>query len=953
MTGWRRITTPPATVTDDEAIRHIRLYLSIVMVLLVLWLMGVFVSFVSTPSYMNITWPVLLSMALSFGFVWWLGKSGRVQFGIGYISLTLYASGIAFFLENPTDAQFHSFVYHALISVFIVALFKHVLFTSTVAIIYFATLLVLQSQGISSDTFYSGVLGQLGVSLMIVIISSIRQRTQDDYAQNAERYRQLISNLPDTTVALFDERLTPTLADATSTNSAVFEQLMRDMPTPHRAALNGFVQTVEWTHQQENYLVNLLPLSHHHGAKSAMAVLTNVTQQKTTHDSLQRLVSLEILLDVISTGFLTLEGSLIDSGINDALQALVEVLEVDWSYVFVLAEDGQSLQRRYEWQKPHTKTVEMPTELPLDVESWSIKRLRRYETIEISRLDDLPTDAVSERDHMQTFDIGSQLLIPLIYVDKWRGYLCFATVGHEKQWLEEDVALLRRAGDIFINALERKRFEQELRSERNFITALFDTVSAVVLVLEPDGTIVQANRAFEELFGSTLETVRGSQYRLLFREAQHARFIENILDTVQHDSIPQHGEDTVQLRDGTQVLLAWSATVMVYAEQNLVIITGIDITERRRMEGELRKSEVRYRKVTSTITDFAYELHVNEDQQLFGQWLSESFESVTGYAFEDVSEVGGLRRILHPEDRSIVRQHLANAIAGQNVVSEYRIVTRDGDTRWIRDYILPDYNENAGRVVRVYGAAQDITEQRIAEQERLNFALEQERLQTLEAFISEISHDLRTPLAVMNTKIYLIKKLAESERQIGHIDGLERQIVHLQRMVEELLTMARLDKADDMAREPVNINTLMDGLASEVETLIERKQLSLEVNLCNEDPMLLADEFKLRRAILNCIYNAIDYTPEGGHVTLGTSIENGEAILAISDTGIGIKEEDLPRIFDRFYRAQREIRAELGGTGLGLAIVKRIIELHHGRVEIETALNQGTTFFLHLPLEQK
>jgi two-component system sensor histidine kinase BaeS len=150
-----------------------------------------------------------------------------------------------------------------------------------------------------------------------------------------------------------------------------------------------------------------------------------------------------------------------------------------------------------------------------------------------------------------------------------------------------------------------------------------------------------------------------------------------------------------------------------------------------------------------------------------------------------------------------------------------------------------------------------------------------------------------------------------------------------------------------------DLNALVEHCLHGQRTAAECKQLRLEFALDSALPQIEADEEKLSRAIEHLVDNAVQYTPPCGTIRVRTCRSAGEAIIQISDTGIGINADDLPHIFEQFYRADKARSMSSGGAGLGLFIAKRIVEAHAGRIEAESAIGQGTTFRIRLPLSRQ
>jgi heavy metal sensor kinase len=219
-------------------------------------------------------------------------------------------------------------------------------------------------------------------------------------------------------------------------------------------------------------------------------------------------------------------------------------------------------------------------------------------------------------------------------------------------------------------------------------------------------------------------------------------------------------------------------------------------------------------------------------------------------------------------------------------------------------------------------------------------------------FLSDASHELRTPLAVLKGEIELGLKShhSSSDRCQEILETCSSEIDRMSRLVDTLLFLSNAD-AEKIALEfkPIHLGRMMEEMAEEARILAEPKRIQVE--LVNGSHLAFqADEMRLKQLLLNLIDNAVKYTPEGGRITLGCRFENGQVELLIADTGVGIEPQDLPRIFDRFYRADRSRSRSNGGYGLGLSICKWIAEAHHGTLRVESSPGKGSTFIVSLPL---
>jgi two-component system phosphate regulon sensor histidine kinase PhoR len=228
------------------------------------------------------------------------------------------------------------------------------------------------------------------------------------------------------------------------------------------------------------------------------------------------------------------------------------------------------------------------------------------------------------------------------------------------------------------------------------------------------------------------------------------------------------------------------------------------------------------------------------------------------------------------------------------------------------------------------------------------------RLETVRRdFISNISHELRTPLASLKALADTLRDGALEDPPAAQrfLDRMEVEVDALTQMVQELLELSRIESGQvgfEMAQVPV-VNVVRPPV-ERLRPQAERADLQLSVDLAPDLPPVLADAERMQQVITNLVHNAIKFTPPGGEVAISATAGEGEVIISVRDTGVGIPADDLPRIFERFYKADRARSG--GGTGLGLAIAKHIVLAHGGRIWAESVEGRGSTFYVALPLAE-
>ena len=228
-----------------------------------------------------------------------------------------------------------------------------------------------------------------------------------------------------------------------------------------------------------------------------------------------------------------------------------------------------------------------------------------------------------------------------------------------------------------------------------------------------------------------------------------------------------------------------------------------------------------------------------------------------------------------------------------------------------------------------------------------------ERLETLftsqRRFVADVSHELRTPLAAMRGNLEILRRgAARDPHELDmSLAAMEREVNRLVRLASDLLLLAQAEVGMQLRRGPVALDELVLEVIRDLAPLAQAVTLLPEVD---EQVEVIGDRDRLKQALLNMVVNAIQHTPPGGKVGIGLACAGGRALLSVSDTGVGIATDDLPRVFERFFRADKSRSRAAGGAGLGLAIVKWVAEVHGGGVQASSVAGQGSRFQLWLPL---
>jgi two-component system, OmpR family, phosphate regulon sensor histidine kinase PhoR len=218
-------------------------------------------------------------------------------------------------------------------------------------------------------------------------------------------------------------------------------------------------------------------------------------------------------------------------------------------------------------------------------------------------------------------------------------------------------------------------------------------------------------------------------------------------------------------------------------------------------------------------------------------------------------------------------------------------------------------------------------------------------------FVANVSHELRTPLTAVRGYVEaLMEEPVDSAQRKKFLEVIDRHTGRMERLVRDLLRLARLDGLQEAADlHPTEVATLFRSVSTDLSERIDRQRLHVDVDIDPDAATIDADATKMHDALRNLMENAVNYSPEGGRIELTARVDGERVLLTVADHGPGVPEDDLERVFERFYRVDKSRTRDPGGTGLGLSIVRHLVELHGGRVRAENRREGGAVFTISLP----
>jgi signal transduction histidine kinase len=280
---------------------------------------------------------------------------------------------------------------------------------------------------------------------------------------------------------------------------------------------------------------------------------------------------------------------------------------------------------------------------------------------------------------------------------------------------------------------------------------------------------------------------------------------------------------------------------------------------------------------------------------------------------------------------------------------EGEVKCKDGTTMWFSEYSRAVYDDD-GKIVAYEGTMVDVTERKRLERERIDMIRERERakVETLRRFTGEAAHDLLTPLTTMITSLYLLRRTTSDQGQLKRIETLERHTGHIHQSVNALLKMTRLNRST-FDIQAVALNALVADVIAQQKSLAEGKHIAL-----NFEPDQVVNHFMIDReemafALRQVIANAMAYSENGQTISIRTAMRDSQAVIIVIDQGRGIKPDDLPFVFEPFFRSQERDTSK-GGVGLGLTIAQWIVNAHGGQIAVQSEVGAGSTVTISPPL---
>ncbi|MBA7623180.1 Sensor histidine kinase RcsC [subsurface metagenome] len=544
----------------------------------------------------------------------------------------------------------------------------------------------------------------------------------------------------------------------------------------------------------------------------------------------------------------------------------------------------------------------------------------------------------------------------------------------EGPFLKEERQLIDGIATTLGEAIEHRRTEEKIRQAAEEWRTTFDSISDFVSLHGKDYKVVRANKALADALKMKPGELVGKHcYELIHGTKEpHPDCPYEQVQKTKKPSTVEFFEPSL----GMYIQCSLSHIINEKGECTGTVHIIKDITERKQAEEALRESQ----EYAKNIIDSSLDMIVAVDNKRRITEFNHAAEDAFGYHRDEV--IGKHINILYENPKEGLAVHKQTIVSGHHV-QEILNRHRNGKTfpSMISSSVLRD---SSGEVVGVMGVSRDITERKLAEEtlqkahDELEMRVEertadlaiankqlQKAKETAEIatqaksdFLAGMSHELRTPLnAIIGfSEILSDQTFGElNQKQLKYTNHVLTSGRHLLALINDILDLSKVEAGKmELELSTVAIGSLLEDSLVMIKEKAYIHRISLDLRIPDElsDLKFQADERKLKQIMFNLLSNAVKFTPDGGTITVEGRQEKDELVVAFSDTGIGIKHEDLERVFGEFEQIDSTHARKQQGTGLGLALTRRMVELHGGRIRAESeGEGKGSTFTFVIPVE--
>jgi len=700
------------------------------------------------------------------------------------------------------------------------------------------------------------------------------------------------------------------------------------------------------------------------GPLLARAIQYAIERKRIQEETRRRAAHLEALNAIISTAAITLS---VEELLQDTLDQTMQALNADAGTIWWL---GYCID----------KTLCLHDE-GISSQEVLAAGLAINERIAVGDWEDLADDAPISRlaPYMTSLGVRSTLAIPMSTEGRRHGGLAVLSF-ESREWLEEEIDLMEAVGQHLGASIERLRLFQSEREQRELAEALQEAAASVSGTLEADKVLdrileqverVMPGDAVNILLVMDNAVAHLSRYRGYSQLADDVHFqiedipnLEKMAQTGEPVLVPNVNEDPKWISIENQDWVKSYLGAPIKAGDQLLGYLNVNSRE----VGQFTSNDAKQLQAFANHAAIAI-----QNARLYQQLLNYADDlerRVQERTAELEAQYARLEAILQSSSDGLIVTDAQGDVIQMNPIAETwleeRLSPRDAQTAHSAiAHLSQRADERPETVLELAGLDLQLTAAPVTvpvgEATAVVAVHDVSHLKALDRmksrFITNISHELRTPITTVKLYTELMKR-SPKEKWEQYLEALSQEAERQAKLVNEVLEISKLDTGQvQMTPRPTSVNELVEGVFTSLRDMARKKGVSFDQQLTSEETTARIDPQKTSQAITNLTLNAIQYTPSGGRVLLTTERrDTGKQAwitVAVQDTGVGIPPDEIPHIFERFFRGEQPRQMQVSGTGLGLAITKEIINLQGGHIEVKSEVDEGTTFTALFPTAEE
>lgn len=479
----------------------------------------------------------------------------------------------------------------------------------------------------------------------------------------------------------------------------------------------------------------------------------------------------------------------------------------------------------------------------------------------------------------------------------------------------------------------------ELKDTSDYAKAIVETMHESLLILSNDLKVRTANKGFYQAFHVTPEETEGLYLYELGNHQWDIPELRKQMKMVQTKDIPFANFEVTHVfpHIGRKSMLLNAHRFPAKEGREAMIMLAIrDLTERKQMEDTLKASEERFRLLIQNASDIITVF----DQDGTIKYESYAIEHLLGYKSDErIGRNINMDPLVHPDDMKTVRDLLKASIIhpGENIFGQFKLRHKDGDYRTI-DAVFRNLLDDP-KLNGIIANYRDVSVKKALDVQK-------------DEFIGIASHELNTPVTSIKAYAQVLQDVfvkAKDKKSAALLGKLNEQVDRLSTLIEDLLEFTRIDGGKEKFREEkYDINELIKEIAAEMQRTTKH---SLVLKL-SKPVKITGDKYRIRQVISNLLSNAIKFSPHSKKIIISSKVDNKAATVSVQDFGIGIEQEMINKVFDRFFQVPQPSFNPFHGLGLGLYVAAEIIKRQGGKIWVDSTMNKGSTFYFSLPISR-